>query len=302
MEQHSLPGARFVDPKVLARIGNLELLAKTVVDGFINGLHRSPYFGASVDFAEHRGYMPGDDIRRVDWKLYARTDRYYLKEYEADTNTNFSVILDISRSMNFASKGISKLEYGKYLCACLAYFAQKQRDRIGCITFDNDIVAHIPPSAKHLDRVVHTLDRAKPERASNLRVPMQKMAEFFGRKGILVIVSDLYEPPEAVMDAIKPLRFRGNDIVVFHVLDPAEIDFNFDDASSFQDLETGEQIPVVPSGMAEEYKKLIQEHIAALSTRFSQNRVDYSLVSTATPLDYALFKYLSARQRLSRIR
>jgi len=302
MEQHSLPGARFVDPKVLARIGNLELLAKTVVDGFINGLHRSPYFGASVDFAEHRGYMPGDDIRRVDWKLYARTDRYYLKEYEADTNTNFSVILDISRSMNFASKGIAKLEYGKYLCACLAYFAQKQRDRIGCITFDNDIVAHIPPSAKHLDRVLHTLDRAKPERPSNLKVPMQKMAEFFGRKGILVIVSDLYEPPEAVMEAIKPLRFRGNDIVVFHVLDPAEIDFNFDDASSFQDLETGEQIPVVPSGMADEYRKLMQEHIAALSSRFSQNRVDYSLVNTSTPLDYALFKYLSARQRLSRIR
>jgi uncharacterized protein (DUF58 family) len=302
MEQHSLPGARFVDPKVLARIGNLELLAKTVVDGFINGLHRSPYFGASVDFAEHRGYMPGDDIRRVDWKLYARTDRYYLKEYEADTNTNFSVILDISRSMNFASKGISKLEYGKYLCACLAYFAQKQRDRIGCITFDNDIVAHIPPSAKHLDRVLHTLDRAKPERPSNLKVPMQKMAEFFGRKGILVIVSDLYEPPEAVMDAIKPLRFRGNDIIVFHVLDPSEIDFDFDDASSFQDLESGEQIPVVPSGMADEYRKLIQEHIAALSTRFSQNRVDYTVVNTGTPLDYALFKYLSARQRLSRIR
>jgi len=128
------------------------------------------------------------------------------------------------------------------------------------------------------------------------------MAEFFGRKGILVIVSDLYEPPEAVMEAIKPLRFRGNDIVVFHVLDPAEIEFNFDDASSFQDLESGEQIPVVPSGMADEYRKLIQEHIAALSSRFSQNRVDYSLVNTATPLDYALFKYLSARQRLSRIR
>jgi len=273
-----------------------------VVDGFINGLHRSPYFGASVDFAEHRGYMPGDDIRRVDWKLYARTDRYYLKEYEADTNTNFSVILDISRSMNFASKGISKLDYGKYLCACLAYFAQKQRDRIGCVTFDNDIVTHIPPSAKHLDRVLHTLDLAKPERPSNLKVPMQKMAEFFGRKGILVIVSDLYEPPEAVMEAIKPLRFRGNDIIVFHVLDPSEISFDFDDASSFQDLESGEQIPVVPSGMADEYRKLIQEHIAALSTRFSQNRVDYSLVNTATPLDYSLFKYLSARQRLSRIR
>jgi uncharacterized protein (DUF58 family) len=302
MEQHSLPGARFVDPKVLARIGNLELLSKTVVDGFINGLHRSPYFGASVDFAEHRGYMPGDDIRRVDWKLYARTDRYYLKEYEADTNSNFSVILDISRSMSFSSRGISKLEYGKYLCACLAYFAQKQRDRIGCVTFDNDIVTHIPPSAKHLERVLHTLDRAKPEKKGDLKVPMQKMAEHFGRRGILLIVSDFYEDPEVVMDAVKPLRFRGNDLIIFHVLDPAEIDFNFTEASSFQDLETGEQIPVVPTALAEQYRSLVQEHIAALSSRFSQNRVDYALINTATPLDYALFKYLSARQRLSRVR
>jgi uncharacterized protein (DUF58 family) len=302
MEQHSLPGARFVDPKVLARIGNLELLAKTVVDGFINGLHRSPYFGASVDFAEHRGYMPGDDIRRVDWKLYARTDRYYLKEYEADTNANFSVILDISKSMTFASRGVSKLEYGKYICACLAYFAQKQRDRIGCITFDSDIVTHIPPSAKHLERVLHTLDRVKSERRGDLKVPMQKMAEHFGRRGILLIVSDLYEDPEAVIDAIKPLRFRGNDIIVFHVLDPAEIEFTFDEASSFQDLETGEQIPVVPSALAGEYRRLVQEHISALSSRMSQNRVDYALLNTATPLDYALFKYLSARQRLSRVR
>jgi len=274
METHSLPGARFVDPNVLARIGNLELLAKTVVDGFINGLHRSPYFGASVDFAEHRGYMPGDDIRRVDWKLYARTDRYYLKEYEADTNTNLSVILDISRSMDFASRGISKLDYGKYLCACLAYFAQKQRDRIGCVTFDSDIVSHIPPSAKHLDRVLHTLDRAKPERKGDLTVPMKKMAEHFGRRGILVIVSDLYENPETVLEAIKPLRYRGNDLIVFHVLDPSEIDFNFPDAASFQDLETGEQIPVVPTALAAQYRTLVQEHITALGSRFSANRVD----------------------------
>jgi hypothetical protein len=150
--------------------------------------------------------------------------------------------------------------------------------------------------------VLHALDRAKPERAGSLKAPMQKMAEHFGRKGILLIVSDLYESPEAVIDAIKPLRYRGNDLIVFHVLDPAEIDFTFDEASSFQDLESGEQIPVVPSGMAAEYRKLVQEHIAALSARFSQNRVDYALINTATPLDYALFKYLSARQRLSRIR
>jgi uncharacterized protein (DUF58 family) len=302
MEQHSLPGARFVDPKVLARIGNLELLAKTVVDGFINGLHRSPYFGASVDFAEHRGYMPGDDIRRVDWKLYARTDRYYLKEYEADTNANFSVILDISRSMDFSSRGISKLEYGKFLCACLAYFAQKQRDRIGCITFDSDIVTHIPPSAKHFNVVLHTLDRAKAARPGNLAVPLNKMAEHFKRRGILVLISDFYEEPDAVLDAIKPLKFLGNDLIVFHVLDSAELDFGFDDASSFEDLESGEQIPVVPESLREEYRGMIRSHIEALTTKFSEHRIDYTLLNTAEPLDRALFSYLSSRERLMRVR
>src|SRR5688572_20221985 len=144
-----MAGARFVDPKILARVGNLELLARTVVDGFINGLHRAPYFGASIDFAEHRGYVPGDDIRRVDWRLYARTDKYYVKEYEADTNANLSVLMDISRSMGFASQGVSKLEYGSYLAACLAYLSHRQRDRVGIVTFDEDIATYVPSSAKH---------------------------------------------------------------------------------------------------------------------------------------------------------
>jgi uncharacterized protein (DUF58 family) len=297
-----LPGARFVDPKILARIGNLELLARTVVNGFINGLHRSPYFGASVDFAEHRGYVPGDDIRRIDWRLFARTDRFYLKQYEADSNANFSVLLDISRSMTFGSRGLNKLDYARYLAASLTYFAQRQRDRVGVVTFDADVVTHVPSSAKHLDRVLHTLDRAVAQRPGSLRVPLQAMAEFFGRRGILVLISDLYEVPEAVMEAVKPLRYRGNDLIVFHVLDPSEIDFNFDEPSSFQDLESGDQIPVVPTALAEQYRALVQEHIAALSSRFSENRIDYTLINTATPLDYALFKYLSTRQRLSRVR
>src|SRR5215210_6040807 len=154
VDSNSIPGARFVDPSVLARIGKLDLLARTVVDGFINGLHRAPYFGASVDFAEHRGYVPGDDIRRVDWKVFARTDRYYIKEFEADSNANFSVLLDISKSMAFGTK-ISKLDYAKTLAACLAYLANAQRDRVGLITFDEEIVEHVPPSAKHLDVVLH---------------------------------------------------------------------------------------------------------------------------------------------------
>jgi len=302
MEHHALPGARFVDPKVLSRIGNLELLARTVVEGFINGMHRAPYFGASIDFAEHRGYVAGDDIRRVDWRLFARTDRYYVKQYEADTNTNLSVLLDISRSMKFASKGIAKLDYGCYIGACLAYLAQRQRDRVGCITFDNDIVTHIPPSAKHFNVVLHTLDRARPERPGNLSVPLNKMAEHFKRRGILVLISDFYEEPEAILEAIKPLRFLGNDLIVFHVLDPAEIDFGYDEASSFEDLESGEQIPVVPESLAAEYRSMIRAHIDSLTTKFSEHRIDYTMVNTAEPLDRALFSYLSSRERLMRVR
>jgi uncharacterized protein (DUF58 family) len=302
-EHHSpMPGSRFVDPKVLARIGSLDLLARTVVDGFINGLHRSPYFGASVDFAEHRGYSPGDDIRRVDWRLYARTDRYYVKQYEADSNANFSVLLDVSRSMNFASRGLTKLDYARYLAGCLTYFAHRQRDRVGMVTFDADIVEFVPPSAKHLERVLYTLDRTDASRPGNLRAPLEKMAEHFGRRGILVLISDLYDTPEAVLDAVKPLRYRGNDLIVFHVLDPAELDFDYGDPSSFQDIETGEQIPVVPSTLADQYRQLIREHVAALASRCSENRIDYALFNTSSPLDYALFKYLSARQRLNRVR
>jgi uncharacterized protein (DUF58 family) len=302
MQSHAVPGARFIDPKVLMRVGNLELLARHVVEGFINGLHRAPFFGASIDFAEHRGYVAGDDIRRVDWRLYARTDRFYVKQYEADTNTNLSILLDISRSMKFASRGIPKLEYGCYVGACLAYLAHRQRDRVGMITFDNDIVSHIPPSAKHFNVVLSTMENSKAERPGNLAVPLNKMAEHFKRRGILLLISDFYDEPEAILDAIKPFRFLGNDLVVFHVLDPQEINFDYDDASTFQDLESGEQVPVVPQSFREQYRALIQEHINTLTTRFSEQRIDYAVLNTAEPLDKALFGYLSSRERLSRVR
>jgi uncharacterized protein (DUF58 family) len=296
------PGARFVDPKVLARIGNLELVSRSVVDGFINGLHRSPYFGASVDFAEHRGYVPGDDIRRVDWRLFARTDRFYIKEYEADSNSNFAVLLDVSKSMGFGSEGMTKLDYGRMLAGCLTYLVHKQRDRVGLVAFDNDIVEFVPPSAKHMDVSLHVLDRLTPQNPGSLRVPMNKVAEHFGRRGVLVLVSDLYEEPDAVLEAIGPLRFRGHDIIVFHLLDRAELDFEYTDASAFEDLESGEQIPVVPEALAEQYRDLVQSHVRALTERFSANRIDYTLLNTSSPLDYALFSYLSTRERLARTR
>lgn len=298
----TIPGARFVDPKVLSRIGNLELLARNVVDGFINGLHRAPFFGASIDFAEHRGYVAGDDIRRVDWRLYARTDRYYVKQYEADTNTNFTILFDISRSMSFSSGGVTKLEYGSYLAACLAYLSQRQRDRVGILTFDEDLVTHVPPSAKHFNMVLHTLDRAKAERPGKLSGPLHKMAEHFKRRGILLLISDFYDEPAEILDAIKPLRFLGNDLIVFHVLDPKEIDFDYDDASSFEDLESREQIPVVPDAFRKQYRALVQAHVDSLQQKFSEQRIDYALLNTTEPLDRALFSYLSSRERLLRVR
>jgi uncharacterized protein (DUF58 family) len=301
-DRGTMAGARFVDPKILARVGNLELLARMVVDGFINGLHRAPFFGASIDFAEHRGYVAGDDIRRVDWRLYARTDKYFVKQYEADTNTNFTILFDISRSMNFASQGISKLEYGSYLGACLGYLATRQRDRVGILTFDDDIVTHVPPSAKHFNQVLHTLDRAKAQRPGHLTAPLRKMSEHFRRRGILLLISDFYDEPDAILEAIKPLRYLGNDLIVFHVLDPQEITFEYDDASTFEDLESGEQVPVVPQSFRAQYRQMIQDHINALTTKFSEQRIDYALLNTSEPLDRALFSYLSSREKLMRVR
>ena len=297
-----VPGARFIDPTVLARIGNLDLVARAVVDGFIKGLHKAPYFGASVDFAEHRGYVPGDDIRRIDWRLWARTDRYYVKEYEAESNANFSVLLDVSKSMSFGSRGISKLDYARILTACLTNLVHHQRDRVGLVTFDNAVVEHVPPSAKHMEVVLHVLDRVEAGRPGSLREPLHHLAEHFGRRGVLVVISDFYEEPEAVVEAVAPLRFRGNDLIVFHVLDAAELDFSFTDASAFEDMESGEQLPVVPDAFREEYVSLVRAHTEALRKRFSETRVDYSLLDTSKPLDHALFTYLSSRERVMRMR
>ncbi len=307
MERHAhagpMAGARFVDPQVLARIGNLDLVARRVVDGFINGLHRAPHFGASIDFAEHRGYVPGDDIRRLDWRLFARTDKFYLKQYEADTNTNFVVLLDVSKSMSFASEGsVSKIEYARFLAACMGYMANRQRDRVGIVTFDEEIVTYVPPSAKHFDVMLHTLDRAEPVRAGRLRAPLERIAEHFKRRSVVALISDLYEEPEDILEAIKPYRFLGNDIMVFHVLDRAELEFPYRESSRFQDLETGEEVPVVPESLLKQYRELIQGHIESLRAKCAEIRVDYTLVDTSRPLDEALFSYMAHRERTMRVR
>jgi uncharacterized protein (DUF58 family) len=215
---------------------------------------------------------------------------------------NFAVLLDVSKSMGFGSAGLTKLDYGRMLAGCLTYMVHRQRDRVGFVAFDNDIVEYVPPSAKHMDTALHVLDRLQPANPGSLRVPMNKIAEHFGRRGILVLISDLYEEPDAVLESIGPLRFRGHDMIVFHLLDTAELNFEYADPSAFEDLESGEQIPIVPEALASQYRELVQAHIGALTERFSANRIDYSLINTAAPLDHALFTYLSTRERLTRTR
>ncbi len=297
-----MKNSQFLDPRVLARIDNLELLARTVVDGFINGLHHSPYFGLSVDFAEHRQYTPGDDIRRVDWRVFGRTDRFYVKEYEADTNANFCVLLDVSKSMDYGSVGVTKLDYSRYLAACLSYFSRTQRDRVGMLTFDSDVKNYVPSSAKHLDIVLHTIDNLEALNAGSFAEPINKIAEILTRRSILVLISDLYEDPDVVVDSLNLLRHKGNDVIVFHVLDPAEIEFPFDDAAHFQDIENGESIPVVPDTLRDQYLALMNEHVTNLEQRLVRSRIDYCRFDTSQPLDFALFEYLARRNRMSRVR
>jgi uncharacterized protein (DUF58 family) len=300
--QVSMRGAQFVDPSALARIRNLELLARTVVDGFINGLHRAPHLGFSLDFAEHRGYEPGDDLRRVDWRVFARTDRYYVKQFEADSNANVVVALDVSTSMRYASAGVTKLDYGRYLAASLLYFSHRQRDRVGLVTFDADVVEYVPASARHLPFSLYALDRVGDSRPGTLAAPLRTLTERLRRRGIVVVISDFYDEPEAVAQAVRPLRFRGHDVIVFHVLDPAELDFPFTESVSFEDMETGDRMPIVPAALREQYQALVRQHTTSLGRLFTDSRIDYVLFNTAVPLDHALFHYLSARERLSRAR
>ncbi len=311
----AVAGTSLLDPAVLARIGNLELVARLVVEGVINGLHRSPHLGTSMDFAEHRPYMPGDDIRRIDWRLYARSDRYYVEEFEADTNTNFVVLLDVSPSMSYGhAAGMSKIGYGCYLAACLAYFSSLQRDRVGLITFDEGITDFVPPAAKHLQVVLHSLDRLanpapdalhpprrpRPERRS--LSALRTLSEHFRRRSMIIVISDLYDEPADVRDAIAYLRGKGNDLIVFHLLDPAERDFPFLGATNFVDLETGNRMPVVPEYLRDQYRQLVARHIDSLGRTLGEQRIDYTFFDTSQPLDRALFSYLSTRERLRRTR
>src|SRR5689334_3910 len=290
---------RFIDPKVLMKIQNLELVARTVVEGFVQGLHRSPYLGFSVDFAAYRQYMPGDEIRRIDWNVFSRSDKLYVKLFEGETNTRVLVLLDISGSMNYGSGEIKKIDYARILAACLSYFAYHQRDGIGLLTFDTQVRAHIPASRRNaqLASILAEIERIQPAQETEFRKPLAYLAEVLSRRGMIIVISDFYDEPENIVAGLKALKAKGNDIMAFHIMDDYELKFPFEEMAQFEDMETTEKMHVIPEYLRTQYLNVISNHIETLKKGLKGAQIDYTLMNTSKPLDAALFAYLAARAR-----
>ena len=288
---------RFLDPAVLGRLNGLDLIAKTVVDGFISGLHRSPDFGFSPEFAEYRAYYPGDDLRHVDWNVYARTERMYLKRYRGETNCQVNVLLDTSGSMKYTSHSVEKLEFAKFLAASVLYLAHLQRDAAGLIVFDEEVRNFVQPSTRQgqLHRLLHGIAQAQVGTRTVFSSPFIHLMDFLRRRGIVVVISDFWEQPEKVIDTVAPLRFKGNELVLFHVLDPEEIHPKLKHPVLMKDLETGETMEVTPGYANKEYREKMQAHLTDIEKRTKGAGMDYFLVDTSRPLDAALREYLAVR-------
>ena len=297
--QSAMGAPRFLAPEVLARITSLELLARTVVEGFISGLHRSPFTGFSTEFAEHRQYMPGDDLRYLDWKLLGRTDRYYIKKYRADTNSQCHILIDASASMRYTTTGVTKLQYAQFLGSSLAYLANKQQDAVGLIAFDQEVRTHVPAHNRtgHMRTIFGRMEQLEAGNETKLSEMIHLSAELITRRGIIVVISDFYDEPEAIISALQHLRFKGNDVIVFHVLDKNETDFEFTEPVLLEDAETEEEIHVMPDILAEGYRNTVREHIERLREAAAQNKIDYELLTTDKPLDFALFSFLAKRAK-----
>lgn len=292
----------YLDPESLSKLKGLDLIAKLVVEGFLTGLHKSPYHGFSVEFAEHRPYMPGDPLKHVDWKLYGKSDRFYTKRYEQETNLRSHILLDVSASMGYASEGrVTKFQYASYLGASLAYLMLMQQDAVGLLTFKNSIEKMIPARANsaHLKLLLAELEKAKPSSTTEMSTALNQMAERIQRRGLVILISDLMDEPERVMEALKHFRYRDHEVVVFHVLDPFEIDFPFKEESSFVDLETGDELMTHPWEIATEYKRRFEEWQAKYKRMCLESRIEYEPLSTKTPYDRALLRYLEKRKKLN---
>ena len=291
---------RFLDPAVIARLGSMELKARTVVEGFLSGLHRSPYKGFSVEFAEYRQYLPGDDLSTLDWKVYARSDRYYVKKFEEETNLECQLLLDVSASMTYrGGAAMSKIDYGSVLAASLAYLMNRQRDATGLIEFDERITNRLPASARpgHVHSIMLALEKVTPGRKSDVGRPLHQLAEALGKRSLAVVISDLLDDPERVVRGLRHLRFRGTDVIVFQVLDPHEIHFPFRGAARFTDVESDDVVTADPARVREGYLEALGSLRAQYERELRGAGIDYLMLDSSKPLDFALLAYLDARSR-----
>lgn len=292
---------RFLQPEVVAQLANMELRARLVVEGFITGLHKSPYHGFSVEFTEHRPYMPGDEIKHVDWKAYGKTDRYYIKEFEEETNLKSYLVLDASKSMEYASPGhLKKIEYASYVAAALGYLMVEQRDAVGLTIYDEHVRTLLPPRAtKHyLQQILHELETVTPGNKTGTAASLHEVAERIKRRGLVVVLSDLFDEPRQVTTALKHFRHKGNEVIVMQVLDPIERSFAFGSDAVFRDLETNEELLTQPWHIQKAYRESMAQFLEFYKRECRENAIDYVLLDTATPFDKALFEYLNKRRKM----
>lgn len=293
---------RYLQPEVVSRLKTMELRARMVVEGFMAGMHKSPYHGFSVEFAEHRQYMPGDDIRNIDWKVYGKSDRFFVKEFEEETNLKAYLLLDTSASMGYKSekKYLPKLEYCSYLASAFTFLMLKQRDAVGLVGFDEKIHTYIPPksSASHLHIILKQLDKMRATKQTDIAETLHEMAERIKRRGLIVLMSDLLDEPSRIMAGLKHFRHRNHEVIVLHTLDPAERNFSFPKEAIFEDMETGEEIVTLPWQIRKHYQKAFNEVFDEFARECRMSNIDYHVIDTSQDYAFSLFAYLNKRSRL----
>lgn len=287
---------RFLQPEAISRISRLEIQARSVVEGFLSGLHRSPYFGQSVEFAQHREYVAGDDPRRIDWKVWSKTDRYYIKQYEEETNLRCVLLVDVSESMQFGTT-VSKYEYSCAIAACLAYLLLRQQDSVGLASFDSGMRSFVPPRSKrnHLHAVLAALDLEDPREKTDIYQILAQVAEQQSQRGMIVLISDLFVPREGLFKGLRLLKHRGHDVMIFQVLDDEELDFNYSGTTRFEGLEAAGELVCDPRALRDGYLEAVRAFLDELRRHCSKNTIDFQPIRTSEHLDAALAHYLNHR-------
>jgi uncharacterized protein (DUF58 family) len=291
---------RYFDPEGLARVGHMELVARQVVEGFLTGRHRSPYHGFSVEYLDHRQYTPGDEIRTIDWKILARTDKYYVKLFEDETNLRAYILLDCSRSMAFKSGAVSKLQYGSYLAAALSYLMLHQNDAVGLVLFDNEVRQYLPPRARptQFRRILELLDHDSARQETDVGAVLHQVAERIHRRGLVIVISDLIDDEAKVANGLQHFRHDHHEVIVFQVMDDAELTFPYERLTRFKDMEGAGRVVANPKGLRSRYLTRINTFLETLKAACFERGIGYNLANTKEPYDHFLAAYLEKRARL----